>query len=92
MNVRIKSIKQVNCKSKRYDIQTKKNNNFFMNGVLVHNSMINVYNYKGEWYTGTRSSACATGQCGSLDISFNGYNIVIHPHATAYIINIQFGS
>jgi hypothetical protein len=48
---------------------------FDWNSAMANNkidgTMINCYNYKGKWYTGTRSSATATGSCGSLDISFN---------------------
>jgi len=35
--VKIKSIKKIDSDSKRYDIQIKKNHNFFANGILVHN-------------------------------------------------------
>lgn len=36
--LKIKSIKKVQNNSLLYDIETKKNHNFFANGVLVHNS------------------------------------------------------
>ena len=35
--MKIKSIKKINHNSKRYDIQVKKNSNFFANDILVHN-------------------------------------------------------
>ena len=35
--VKLKSIKKVKSKSKRYDISVKDNHNFFANGILVHN-------------------------------------------------------
>lgn len=37
--VKIKSIKRIKNESKRYDIETKKNHNFFANNILVHNSL-----------------------------------------------------
>lgn len=38
IKTRVKSIKKIKSESKRYDIETKKNNCFFANGILVHNS------------------------------------------------------
>lgn len=35
--VKIKSIKKIENKSKRYDIEVENNHNFFANGILVHN-------------------------------------------------------
>ncbi len=37
--MKIKSIKKIKSSSKLYDIETT-TNNFFANGILVHNSMI----------------------------------------------------
>lgn len=37
MLTKIKHVKSSNVKSKRYDITTKKNHNFFANDILVHN-------------------------------------------------------
>lgn len=34
---KLKSVKKINDKSKRYDISVTKNHNFFANGILVHN-------------------------------------------------------
>ena len=35
---KIKSIKKINCNSKRYDITVEDNHNFFANNILMHNS------------------------------------------------------
>jgi Rnl2 family RNA ligase len=43
--MKIKSIKKINNNSKLYDIETKKNHNFFANNVLVHNSNFSVIFY-----------------------------------------------
>jgi len=53
--VKIKNIKEIECDSKRYDIQTKETNNFFANGILVHNSLIQVYwDWNNEkWFAAT---------------------------------------
>lgn len=40
--LKIKSIKKINNHTKKYDITTPKNHNFFANNILVHNS--NLYN------------------------------------------------
>ena len=40
--VKIKSIKKINNDSKKYDITTEQNNNFFANNILVHNSNIRI--------------------------------------------------
>lgn len=55
--VKIKSINKISSKSKRYDIQTAKNNNFFANGILVHNSLIIVYHdiFTKQWCAATRA-------------------------------------
>lgn len=36
----------------------------------VDGSMVNCYNYKDEWYVGTRSSANASGSCSNYGMSF----------------------
>jgi hypothetical protein len=38
--VKVKSISKIQSESKRYDIETQKNNCFFANDILVHNSQI----------------------------------------------------
>lgn len=55
---KIKSIKKIQSASKRYDIQTKNNHNFFANGILVHNSLIINYfdPFMDSWCAATRSS------------------------------------
>lgn len=44
--MKISNIKKIYCNSKRYDIQTKNNHNFFANNILVHNSLIIISKYK----------------------------------------------
>jgi RNA ligase len=53
--ITIKSIKKVVSTSLRYDIQTKKNHNFFANNILVHNSLGIIY-YHNDWNVATRGS------------------------------------
>lgn len=62
--VKIKSIKKLESQSKRYDIQTKKTNNFFANNILVHNSLIQLYWdwNKEDWCVGTTGMAEAEGE------------------------------
>ena len=62
--MKIKSLKKIVSESKRYDIETKKTHNFFANGVLVHNSFIQLYWdwNKEEWCVGTSGMAEAEGE------------------------------
>ena len=62
--VKIKNIKKIDCKSKRYDIETKETHNFFANGILVHNSMIQLYWdwHKEIWCVGTTGTPEADGE------------------------------
>jgi len=62
--VKVKHIKEIECDSKRYDIQTKETNNFFANGILVHNSLIQVYwDWVAEkWCAGTSGMAEGEGE------------------------------
>ena len=46
--MKIKSIKKIENDSKRYDIETLKNHNFFANNILVHNSSVYVEYLNGE--------------------------------------------
>ena len=72
--VKIKSIKPIVCESKRYDIQTKKTNNFFANCILVHNSMIQVYWDWNDmmWYAGTTGTAEGEGEVNNkMGTTFN---------------------
>lgn len=41
--VKLKSVTKVEHTSKRYDLEVPETQNFFANGILVHNSQINVY-------------------------------------------------
>lgn len=45
---KIKSITKINLNSKRYDISVANNNNFFANGILVHNCQ-NLTDYLPGW-------------------------------------------
>ena len=49
------SIAKIEHNSKRYDIQTE-TNNFFANNLLVHNSIIKVYNYDNKWQIATNGT------------------------------------
>jgi hypothetical protein len=72
--IRIKSIKKIESDSKRYDIQTKKTNNFFANGILVHNSMMQVYfdEYLGKWFAATTGTAEGEGEVNNkMGTTFN---------------------
>ena len=62
--VKIKHINEIECDSKRYDIQTKETNNFFANGILVHNSMIQVYWdwHANKWFAATTGTAEGEGE------------------------------
>ena len=41
--MRLKKIEKIESDSYLFDIETKKNNNFFANGILVHNSSCTIY-------------------------------------------------
>jgi len=51
----IKSVRKIKHSSKRYDIQTK-NHNFYVNNILVHNSLIKMYYWEGEWKIATNGT------------------------------------
>lgn len=55
----LKAIRKVESKSKRYDIQTP-TQNFFANGILVHNSLLIVSKFNGELIVRTRGTLDAT--------------------------------
>lgn len=57
---KIKSIRKIECKSKRYDLQTS-THNFFANGMLVHNSLLSLYHDGEKWCVSTRKLAFAEG-------------------------------
>lgn len=62
--VKIKSIKRIDSDSMRYDIETKKTHNFFADGILVHNSCINLHYdwHKDEWFAATTGTAEGEGE------------------------------
>ena len=61
MLAKIKLIKKVECKSKRYDLQTT-TENYFANDMLVHNSLLSLYFDGEKWCVATRKMAFAEGQ------------------------------
>lgn len=72
--VKIKAIKRIQSDSKRYDIETKKTHNFFADGILVHNSCINLHYdwHKDEWFAATTGMAEGEGEINNRpDTSFN---------------------
>jgi len=42
--MKLKKITKIKNQSKRYDIETDKNHNFYANDILIHNSLLNPYN------------------------------------------------
>ena len=50
VKVKIKSIKKIDHNSKRYDIGVENNNNFYANGILVHNCQNLEKEYEGWKY------------------------------------------
>lgn len=67
--MQLRAIRKIESQSKRYDIQTP-TQNFFANGILVHNSLLIVSRYKGELMVRTRGTLDAT----ALE---NGYEVAI---------------
>jgi len=57
--MKLKSIKKILSKSKRYDIQTS-SGNFFANDILVHNSLLIVSRHNGELIVRTRGTIDAS--------------------------------
>ena len=60
--MKIKKITKLNIREKRYDLQIEEVNNFFVNNILIHNSLINVYHDGNELCIATRSMAFAEGE------------------------------
>jgi hypothetical protein len=56
--MKLKNIKKIENSSKRYDIQTS-SQNFYANNILVHNSLLIVSRYKGQWIIRTRGTVDA---------------------------------
>ena len=54
--IKIHSIKKIQSRSKRYDIQTEKYHNFFANNILVHNSLGICFWHNNQWHVSTRGS------------------------------------
>ena len=54
--MKITSIKKIESQEKRYDIETRKNHNFYANGMLVHNSSCSVYYNEGEFGVCSRNT------------------------------------
>ena len=72
--VKIKSIKRIKSDSKRYDIETRKTHNFFADGILVHNSCINLHYdwHKDTWFAATTGTAEGEGEINNREnTSFN---------------------
>ena len=70
MEVKLKSIKKINNESKRYDIETS-THNFYANNILIHNSLINVYNYNGKWHVQTSGVIDGDAQTNHVTMRFN---------------------
>jgi len=72
--IKIKRISKLASDSKRYDIETKNTHNFFADGILVHNSCINLYYdwIKEEWFAATTGMAEGEGEINNREnTSFN---------------------
>ena len=67
--MKLKSIKKIQSSSKLYDIQTD-TNNFFANGVLVHNSTLIFSRYKGQTVIRTRGTVDARKQANGHEIDY----------------------
>lgn len=58
----------------KYDIEVEDNHNYFCQGVLVHNSLCKVYNYRGEWMCGSNTTINARNTL--IDGRFNFFELV----------------
>lgn len=67
--MKITKIEKVESDSLLYDLQTF-TRNFYAEGVLVHNSLIKLFNYHGEWIVSTSGSVAAASEVGSSGRSF----------------------
>lgn len=67
--MKIIKIEKVKSGSLLYDIQTF-TRNFYAEGILVHNSLIKLFNHKGDWIVSTSGSVAAASEVGSTDRSF----------------------
>jgi Rnl2 family RNA ligase len=77
--VKIKSIKKIDIKSNRYDIEVEDNHNFFADGILVHNSNFSIW-HDGE----TFKCAKRSGFLGEGESFFNWKDVLFDekPKAT----------
>lgn len=67
--MKISKIEKVSSDSLLYDIQTY-TRNFYAEGVLVHNSLIKLFNYNGDWIVSTSGSVAAASEVGTTGRSF----------------------
>jgi hypothetical protein len=67
--MKISKIEKIESDSHLYDIQTF-TRNFYAEGVLVHNSLIKLFNYNGDWIVSTSGSVAAASDVGSTGRSF----------------------
>jgi hypothetical protein len=67
--MKISKIEKIESDSHLYDIQTF-TRNFYAEGVLVHNSLIKLFNYNGDWIVSTSGSVAAASEVGSTGRSF----------------------
>ena len=65
--MKLKSVQKIENKSNRYDIQTE-SNNFFANGILVHNSTLIVSKYKGQYILRTRGTVDASTMANGFEL------------------------
>ena len=67
--MKLVKVQKIQSQSKRYDLQTK-TQNFFANGILVHNSCLLVSKYKGKLVVRTRGTIDATTLFNGDEIAF----------------------
>jgi hypothetical protein len=67
--MKISKIEKVNSDSLLYDLQTS-TQNFYAEGVLVHNSLIKLFNYREEWLVSTSGMVAAASEVGNTGRSF----------------------
>ena len=86
--MKVKKITKIDNSSKRYDIQTV-TNNFFANGILVHNSTLIVSKYKGQYILRTRGTVDASTMANGYELELFKTKILLplaekmrHPHDT----------
>ena len=65
--MKLKYVQKIENKSNRYDIQTE-SNNFFANGILVHNSTLVLSKYKGQYILRTRGTVDASTMANGFEL------------------------